>query len=330
MILVLSRDDVSKLLTVKETVEALAQAHVAFSAGRAVQPTRIQVPVPEYQGRLLVMPGSIPSMNALAVKLVGGYEENRKLGLPSSFGILILLDIKTGEILAVMDGAHITGVRTAAAAVLATRHMARPDWRVLSIIGGGYIGRWTCTAFAESFALDRIVLYSRSLATVESFVKELGDNVQVPLEVAPSAKEACRRADVIVTATAADQPVLEYAWLRPGTHINAVGSSLPDRREIDAETVKHARLVVESREAALREAGDILIPLQAGEITRDAIQAELGEVVAGSRPGRSSPEEITLFKSVGMAVQDVATAFVIYQKALQLGMGVRVPLYWST
>lgn len=327
MTLILSESDVRQVLTFSDTVEALGPAHAAFSKGDAVQPTRLQLPVEKHNGRLLIMPGFIPTSDALAVKIVGGFHDNRALGLPSAFGIVILHDAQTGEIISVMDGAHLTGVRTAAAAVLATRHMARPGSKTLTVLGGGYIGRMCARAFSEELQLEGIFVHSRTEATAIGFKEELEAELDAAIEVFDDPEDACRGADIIVTATASKNPVLRYDWLEPGAHINAMGSSLPDAREVDTTTIQNARLVVESRQATLAEAGDVLVPLHNGDVSEQVIFAEIGEVIAGDKPGRESEQEITLFKSVGIAIQDAATAKLVYQKAQAMGIGSEVAIF---
>jgi ornithine cyclodeaminase/alanine dehydrogenase-like protein (mu-crystallin family) len=325
--LILSESDVRQVLTFSDTVKVLEPAHLAFSKGEAVQPTRLQLPVEKYNGRLLIMPGFIPSSGSLAVKIVGGFHDNRELGLPSAFGIVILHDAQTGEIIAVMDGAHLTGVRTAATAVLATRYMSRPRPKKLTILGGGYIGRMCARAFSEELQLNQIRVHSRTKATATGFKEELEDELDAAIEVFEDPESACRGADVLVTATASKNPVLHYDWLEPGAHINAMGSSLPDSREVDTKIIQHARLIVESRQATLAEAGDVLVPLHNGEVSSEVIFAEIGEVIAGHKPGRESDQEITLFKSVGIAIQDAATARLVYEKAKAIGIGKEVAIF---
>ncbi|HLA80726.1 MAG TPA: ornithine cyclodeaminase family protein, partial [Thermoleophilia bacterium] len=324
MTLILTSKELRQLLTLDDVLRALSEAHVAFSKGDAVQPVRMQMPVAKHNGRLLIMPSYLPSNEALTVKILAGFHDNTLRGLPPAYAVIIVLDPETGNILALMDGGYITGLRTAGASVLASRHLANPDSGVLAIIGGGYIGRMCGRTFAEDRDLEQILVFSRTPATAQAFKDELDAELDVPISIAATAEEACRSADIIVTATAAEQPVLRYAWLKPGAHINAVGSSLPHAREVDTECVKRALLVVESRAATLAEAGDIVIPLRQGEIDNDVIHAELGEVIAATKLGRTDPNQITLFKSGGIAVQDTATASLAYQKARQLGMGMEV------
>lgn len=323
---ILSASEVAKLLSLEEVLDVLSQAHVAFSSGETVQPTRLQLPVSIHNGRLLIMPSYIQPIEALAVKIVGGFHDNTKRGFPAAYGILILHDAETGAILSVMDGAYLTGLRTAATAVLATRTLANPDPQVLCILGGGYIGRMTTRCAVAVMDFKRVCVYSRTGSTAESFKDELASQIPTPIEIAPTPEAACRDADVIVTATASKEPVLHFDWLKPGVHINALGSSLPDHREIDAKTMSHALVIVESIEATMAEAGDILIPLETGEIKKTIIHAELGEVISGDKRGRRDETEITLFKSVGIAIQDAATAQLAYQKAQMLGIGTDVHL----
>jgi ornithine cyclodeaminase/alanine dehydrogenase-like protein (mu-crystallin family) len=326
MTLILTSKDLRKILTLDEVLQALSDAHVAFSKGDVVQPVRMQMPVAKHNGRLLIMPCYLPSSETLTLKLLAGYHDNTALGLPPAFAVISLLDPLTGNIISLMDGGYITGLRTAATSVLASRHLANPGSKSLAIIGGGYIGRMCGRAFAEDRTLAEIVVHSRTHTTAEAFKKELDAELDVPIRIADTAEAACHSADIIVTATAAAEPVLRYAWVKPGAHINAIGSSLPAAREVDTECIRRALLVVESHAAAMAEAGDIVIPLRQGEITDAVIHAELGEVIAGTKPGRSDPDQVTLFKSGGIAVQDAATAHLAYRKAQQLGMGLEIDM----
>ncbi len=284
--LVLSAEDVQQALSLEQALQALAGAHTAYSSKKAVQPNRLHIPVDRHHGRLLVMSAYVEPIDALVVKVVGGFHDNPARGLPAGYGVVILHDAETGAIVSVMDGFHLTGFRTAATAVLATQHMANPNPGTLAIIGGGYIGRVTAICAGQTLGIKRILVSSRRHSTTEEFVKEVEKEVSIPVMIALSAEEACRDADIIVTATASKEPVIEFKWIKPGAHINAVGSSVPTHREVDTATVQNSRVVVESIDATMAEAGDILVPLNAGEIGPEVIYAELGELISGEKRAR--------------------------------------------
>lgn len=295
----LNNDVIVGLLQMDEVIEAMAEALAAFSAGRFTQPVRTVVPVADHGGFLYVMPAYA---GALGVKLVTVYPHNQ--GVPTHQAAIVLFKPETGEPLVTMDGDLITAARTAAVSAVATRTLARPDASILAILGAGVQARSHLEALRLVRDLREVRVWSPHNAA--AFAREHG------VYAAASAREAVEGADIVVTATTSTAPVLDGAWLEPGTHINAVGAPRPDWRELDDLTLRRARLFVDSREAAVKESGDV--------IAAGSIVAEIGEVVAGARAGREAPDEITLFKSLGMAVEDVVVADLIYRKALSISL----------
>jgi alanine dehydrogenase len=291
---ILAEDAVRRHLCMEDLIPAMARALADLSAGRVVQPVRTMLPVAEHQGFFAVMPAYA---GALGAKLVTFYPGNQ--GIPTHHALILLFRPETGEPLAILDGRLITEMRTAAVSAVATRLLARPDASVLAILGSGVQARSHLEALRLVRGFSDVRVWSPRNAG--AFAERFG------VRAAASAEQAVRGADVVVVATAARTPVLFGEWLSPGTHVNAVGAVRPDWRELDDEAVHRARLYVESREAASREAGDVIA---AGEVF-----AEIGEVVAGTRPGRQSAEEVTLFKSVGVAVEDVVAADLVYRAA---------------
>ena len=287
---------VEELLRMEEVIPAMERALSDFSSGKVVQPVRTMLPVAEHRGFLGLMPAYTGS--ALGTKLVAFYPRNT--GVPTHHAKVLLFKPETGEPLVTMDGRLITEVRTAAVSAVATQHLASPDASVLAIIGSGVQAHSHLEALRLVRDFREVRVWSPRRAA--AFAREHG------VSAATSAEEAVRGADVVVTATTSPTPVLSGGWLSPGAHINAVGAPRPDWRELDDEVLERSRVYVDSREAALEESGDVIA---AGEIF-----AEIGEVVSGARPGRRSAGEITLFKSLGLAVEDVATAELVYHKAL--------------
>ncbi len=286
---------VGRLLRMEEVIPTMQRALADFSGGKVVQPVRTMLPVQEHEGFLGLMPAYTGT--ALGTKLVAFYPKN--VGVPTHHATILLFKPETGEPLASMDGRLITEVRTAAVSAVATQHLARPDASVLALIGSGVQAHSHLEALRLVRTFREVRVWSPRRA--KEFAREHG------VEAAGSAEEAVRGADVIVTATTSSTPVLRGEWLSPGAHINAVGAPRPDWRELDDEVLGLSRVYVDSREAARKESGDVIA---AGEIF-----AEIGEVAAGAKPGRQSEEEVTLFKSLGLAVEDVATAELIYRKA---------------
>lgn len=289
---------VRRLLRMEEVISAMDQALAAFSSGMVVQPVRTMLPVAEHEGFLGLMPAY--TGQALWAKLVAFYPRNA--GVPTHHAVIQLFRPETGEPLATIDGRLITEMRTAAVSAVATKYLARADASILAILGSGVQARSHLEALRLVRTFDEVRVWSPQHAV--TFAREFG------ISVATSAEAAVRGADVVVTATTSQTPVLCGAWLSPGVHINAVGAPRPDWRELDDEVLDRARLFVDSREAAAKESGDVI----AAGVER--VVGEIGEVAAGALPGRRSTDEVTLFKSLGLAVEDVATADLVYRKAL--------------
>jgi ornithine cyclodeaminase/alanine dehydrogenase-like protein (mu-crystallin family) len=294
MPLILDEAAVRSLVRMDELIPAMATALADLSAGKVVQPMRVMMPVAAHGGFLGLMPAY---GGALGAKLVTFYPGN--LGVPTHHALILLFQPETGVPLVAMDGRLITEMRTAAVSAVATKLLARPEVSVLAIIGSGVQARSHLEAMRLVRAFREIRVWSPRNA--RAFAGQFG------VHAADSAAEAVRGADVVVVATTSQVPVLRGEWLSPGTHINAVGAPRPTWRELDDESLRKARLYVDAREAATQESGDVIA---AGQIF-----AEIGEVVSGARPGRQSSDEITLFKSVGLAVEDVVSADLVYRKA---------------
>jgi ornithine cyclodeaminase/alanine dehydrogenase-like protein (mu-crystallin family) len=294
---------VRELLDMEEVISAMDEALADFSSGKVVQPVRTMVPVAEHRGFFFLMPAY--TGQALGAKLVAFYPHNAEV--PTHHAIIQLFRPETGEPLATMDGRLITEMRTAAVSAVATKYLARADAAVLAIIGSGVQARSHLEALRLVRDFSEVRVWSPRHAA--AFAREFG------IRAATSAEEAVRGADVVVTATTSQTPVLHGAWLSPGVHINAVGAPRPDWRELDDDVLARARIFVDSRDAAARESGDVIA---AG---LDRVVGEIGEVAAGAVVGRQSADEVTLFKSLGLAVEDVATAELVYRKAAAAGRG---------
>jgi alanine dehydrogenase len=298
-VLTLDEDVVRRLLRMDELIPAMEQAMADFSFGKVVQPMRSLLPVDQHSGFLALMPAYT---GALGVKLVAFYPQNRDV--PTHHAIIHLFKPETGEPLVMMNGRLITEERTAAVSAVATKYLALPEASVLGLIGSGVQARSHLKALSLVRTFEEVRVWSPHGA--KAFAEEFG------VTASASAEEAVRDAQVIVVATTSTTPVLRGEWLSPGSHINAVGAPRPDWRELDDEVLRLARLFVDSREACLKESGDV--------IAAAAVAGEIGEVVAGKVAGRESKAQITLFKSVGLAVEDVVTAQLVYQRAAQAGM----------
>ena len=295
MSLVLDEAAVRRLLRMEDLIPAMARALADLSAGRVVQPVRVILPITDHQGFFGVMPAYA---GALGAKLVSSYPNNQ--GIPTHHALIVLFRPETGEPIAIMDGRLITEMRTAAASAVATHLLARPDASVLAIIGSGVQARSHLEALRLVRSFGEVRVWSPRNA--RAFAEQFG------VQAMGSAEEAVRGAHVVVAATSSTTPVLMGEWLSPGTHVNAVGATRPEWRELDDAALARARVFVDSKEAAMRESGDIIAAGQGF--------AEIGEVIAGARPGRTTADEVTLFKSVGVAVEDVVSADLVYRAAL--------------
>lgn len=321
MALLLRESHLRELLAMRDLVPLMERTLAAFSTGGAVQPVRTVVPVDAHRGFLAVMPAYLAAPAALALKAVAVYPGNATRGLPTHLATILLLEPETGVLLAVMDGRLITEMRTAAVSAAATRRLARGSVRVLAILGAGVQARSHLEALREVGPPGEVRVWTRTRTGAERYAAAMRKQFGVAVRVMGSPADAVRGADVICTVTASETPVLEGRWIAPGAHINAVGAARPEWRELDTQAVVRSRLFVDSRAGAVVEAGDIVGPLREGAIGEAHIQAEIGEVFAGRHPGRTGPEEITLFKSLGMAVEDVATAEFAYRRALDRKVG---------
>jgi alanine dehydrogenase len=329
-VLVLSAEDVAKLLPMRECIGVMREALAALARGQALVPLRLVMRMPDATGFLGLMPGYIApaggATGALGMKAVSVFPGNASRGIDTHQGAVLLFEADTGRLSALMDGATITAIRTAAVSGVATDLLARPEAEELAILGAGVQARTHLEAIATVRRLKRTRVWSRNPDHARALVEEERKKVDAVLEAVASAEAAVRDADIVATVTASPEPVVQRSWLKPGAHINAVGSSIPSTRELDTATVAAARLFVDRRESALNEAGDVLIPMREGAIKPEHIVAELGEVIIGKDPGRRSASELTLFKSLGLSVEDVASAAYVAKRAREFGVGQTVAM----
>lgn len=327
--MVIGREIVSRVLDMGHLIDRLAPAMAGLSAGDVATAPRGIVGVADRQAILAGMPVYVAASKTLAAKLVTVFPHNSELGIESHHAVILVFSATDGRPLALLDGTHITAARTAAGSALATRLLAREDARVAAIVGTGVQARFHALALVHVRRLDEIRLCGRDGAKVRALAARLADEVPVPLRACGSVEAALDGADIVCATTHAQAPVLRHRWLAPGCHVNSVGVN-PDGCELDADTVAAARVYVESREAALAPApsgaNDLLWPIRDGRITADHILGEIGEVIAGSRPGRVAPEDLTLYKSVGVAVQDAVAAKMVLDAAAAQNLGAQITL----
>jgi alanine dehydrogenase len=322
--LLISRTEVEALLDADALVDALATAMADLSAGRASVPPRVAAEVPERSGLVLAMPGHVPSVGALAVKVVSLFPGNAGTPVPTHQAVVVVCDPATGTPVAFMDGTALTERRTAAGSALATRLLARADARVLAVLGTGVQARAHALALPRVRALREIRVAGRDSRRARALCAELARALpEAQVRACASWAEALDGADVVAAATSSAEPVVRREWLAPGAHVNAVGASLVTARELDSATVAAARLYVDRRESALNEAGDFLVPKREGLVDDDHIVGEIGELLVDPPriSGRRSSDELTVFKSLGLAIEDVAAARRIYDRAVATGVG---------
>ena len=303
----------------RECMDAMRAALAEVSSGRAVLPLRTVVRLPGTSNFFATMPGGLE--HALGAKVITVFPGNAHTALDSHQGAVLLFDPETGALRAVMDASAITGIRTAAVSGVATELLARPQADDLAILGSGVQAMTHLEAMLLARPIKRVRVWSRTPARSREFATRAEARFQITIECAPTAREAVEGAAIVCTTTASREPVLFGEWLAPGVHVNAVGASVPTARELDTAAVVRARLYVDRRESALTEAGDFLIPRLEGAITDAHIVGELGAVILGSVASRRADDEITLFKSLGIAVEDVASARLLYEKAQATGTG---------
>ena len=318
---VLGPREVERLLDMKPCIDLLEAALRALSSGNAVVPLRQKVSLPDRSGLLGLMPGYLGDPRSFGLKVVTVFQRNHDVGRPSHQGVVMLFDVESGAPLGLFDAGAITAIRTAAASGAATRVLARADAGDLALMGSGVQARTHLEAMRCVRPLRRVRVWSRDDAHAREFAEREAQRAGIPIEVTRSAEAAVKGADLICTTTAASEPILQGEWLSPGAHVNAVGSSFATHRELDATAVKRARLYTDCRESASNEAGDFLIAKREGAFGDEHLLGELGEVLLGRVPGRRSPDDITLYKSLGVAVEDLAAASFLLQRAAETNCG---------
>jgi ornithine cyclodeaminase/alanine dehydrogenase len=321
MPLILTRDDVIKVLDMADCMDAMEKAFAELANGTAVLPLRIGITPPD--GLSLYMPAYLKGMGALACKVVTVYKNNpKKYNLPTTIGKVLLQNPETGEVICIMDGGYLTAIRTGAASGVATKYLARSAAdQIAGIFGAGVQAKSQLWAVAVARKLARVYVYDVVKEAVDKFVSEMSTKLNLEIIPAESSEQILQKADIVCTATSSATPIFDGSNVRPGTHINGIGSHSPNARELDTAIIKRSKIVADSFEACLKEAGDIMIPIQEGAISDKHMHAELGEIVTGKKPARANDSEITLFKSNGLAIQDAATAKLVYEKARSIGIG---------
>jgi ornithine cyclodeaminase len=330
--LIVPHREVAGLLPMNECVDVMADAFRALAVGDAALPLRQVIALPDSRNLLALMPGQLGlnsrerERSAIGAKVITVFPGNEATPLDSHLGVVLLFEAEMGRLLAILDASSVTAIRTAAVSGVATRLLANPDAGDLAILGAGVQAMTHLDAMRCVRNIRRVRVWNRTAARATRFAGKAAQKFNVNVEVTDSAESCVKGADLICTVTASREPVLSGRWIADGAHINAVGAALPTARELDTAAVLRSLLYVDRRESALAESGDVLIPMQEGAVNADHIRGDIGEVLVGAVPGRESPDQVTLFKSLGLAIEDLAAARHIYEKGVALDSGVWVSL----
>ncbi|WP_136796668.1 ornithine cyclodeaminase family protein [Desulfosediminicola ganghwensis] len=320
-----SGKDIRQILSMEKCIEAMKIAFSALSSDQAVVPVRSRLELEADNGNALFMPSYMPGLHRVGLKTVTNHKENSTKGLPIVHAMMMLFDSSNGEPLAIMDGEALTALRTGAGSGLATSYLARKDAKVVSIFGPGAQGEAQLEAVCAVRSIEQAYVFGRNQKKSEDFARKMAETLNISVLVADS-MEYLEASDIVCTATPSSTPLFDDKHIRPGTHINAVGAYKTDMIEIPPATVARATVVVDQRAACLAEAGDIVQPIMSGLIAESHIHAELGQLANGTLPARQSEQEITFFKSVGVAVQDLVAADLLLKSALETGEGLELNL----
>ena len=322
----LTEQQVHSLLPMPDLIEAMESALAKFSAREVLQPVRSVLTVGPTKAYFGLMPAFIPAPASLGAKIVTVFGENHKRDLPSHLATIFLLDPETGALLSIMDGRYITEARTAAVSAVSTRFLAKPDASTLAIIGSGVQARSHLEAYQLVRQLKEVRIWSPKQRSREQFVEDMSGHGPAPIVAADSAEAAVRGADLIVLVTSSPTPVIEDAWVSKGAHVVCVGACRPNQQEMPPGLVARSRLYVDSKAAAIVESGDVVMNIAAGLFGESHIRGEIGELVLGRAEGRRSADDITVFKSLGMAVEDVVAADLVFRRASESGAGTELTL----
>lgn len=311
----ISGAQVEELISMSETIEAVEKAFQSKGSGRVQMPPKSYIYFNKYQGDFRTMPAYLEDLDIAGTKVVNAHPRNpHEHDLPTVMATIMLLNPKNGVPLAVMDGTLITRLRTGAAGSIAAKYLAREDSSRIAMIGAGAQARTQLLALNQIFEIEEVKVQDIVQENAEKYAAELGQKLDLDISVVDTTKEAVRGADIIVTVTPRRSPILSNEWITEGMHINAIGADAPEKQELNPDILKRARIIVDDREQA-SHSGEISRAISQGKLTRNDIYGELGEIIAGKKEGRMSDEDITVFDSTGLAIQDVATAWKVYQKA---------------
>lgn len=321
----LDQGSVRKVLSMRDSLGAVEEAFRQHGLRKVQMPAKIYLDFRRYEGDLRTMPAYLEEQDVAGVKIVNSHPNNPKKGLPSVMAIMLLNDPRTGAPIAAMDGTYLTDMRTGAGGGIAAKYLARKNSKVLGIIGSGRQARTQLLAIAGLFDLKEIKVASRSAKDCEKFKREMEKFTDCEITIASTIQYACD-CDILATTTPVREPVVKSEWIAEGTHINAIGADAPGKEELEPSLLKRAKIVVDDFAQAVHS-GEVNVPIAKGLLSESEIYAELGEVIAGKKAGRESESEITIFDSTGLAIQDVATASLVYRRAKRRKLGRKVRLF---
>ncbi|MEM3677985.1 MAG: alanine dehydrogenase [Candidatus Bathyarchaeia archaeon] len=325
-ILFLNQEEVAGLLNMKDTLKAVEDAFREKGRGNVQMPPKVYLYYEKHGGDLRVMPSYMERVEKSGVKIVNVHPNNPSKGLPTVMAVITLVDPTTGAPMAVMDGTLITAFRTGAGSGVATKYLAKKDSRILGLVGAGGQAYSQLEAITEVTPITDVKVWSRHKDTAQRFIKNVEGRFNLNFNAVDSVEACVRDSDIITTITPSREPIVRDEWVELGAHINAIGADAPGKQELDAKTLKRARIVVDDWDQACHS-GEVNVPLSQGLLRKEDIYGELGEIVCGVKKGRESPREITIFDSTGLAIQDVATAWMVYERAKEKGMGTWLTLF---
>ena len=323
-VLWLAEEDVTSLLNMDDAIAAVEKAFADHGRCLTQMPPKSYLYFSKYDGDLRAMPAYLEGLEAAGVKIVNVHARNPEIGLPTVMALLVLNSPKTGAPVSIMGATYLTSMRTGAAGAVAAKHLARPKSRVVGLVGAGVQARTQLLGLSKIFEIERVMVSDRSIDNAKSFVEHASKFLDCDYHLTTDAKDACD-CDILVTATPARRPVVKESWVKAGTHINAIGADAQGKQELQSSLTRKAKVVVDDI-AQAAHSGEVNVPISEGALKPDDIFAQIGEIIVGKKPGRTSEDEITIFDSTGLGIQDVAVGSVVYEKALSSGMGVWLKL----
>ena len=323
--MVLTSDDVESILTINDTISILEKSFIELSRKQVDMTDRDVFVLEDKNGWFGIMTAHMKNMAALGTKLVTVFPKNIEINKPTTQAVISLIDVNTGELIGIIDGSLITGMRTGATTGIATKYLSKKNSSKLSILGSGFQSKFQLMAICSVRHIKEIFINSPSIDSKSDYIHELEDLLDIPIIIEKNITKLLNT-DILVTSTTSPTPLFDGNLLDNGIHINCIGAHTKETREVDLRTIEKSKVVVDERSAALREAGELIIPIQNGEITDNIIYAELAEIVSGQKPGRLTDDEITLFKSMGLSLEDISTAKFVFDKAIEKGLGQNITL----